>query len=290
MSTFLNRLSKKHSSLTNTQKMVIEYMHDHKLEASYMSLKELALAADVSEGTVISMSRSLGFQDFVSMRQAFRELISSQFKEAGYEPAYNDQVPFFQDLLVDFISTQKNNYFNTLNSLHLNDLETCTNLIMQARQVYVLGHDTSKIAADYLVHRLSFMQISSWAKQIGELDSLQAMLTKIDPDDLFIFISLPPYHHPSKNIVNYIEDKNGKIIVLTDSRLTPVITEKSHNLFSRTKAPYLFNTMSSIFALIEVLIASIAIKLGDELNKYIDDFHKVSEQINSHINLFGTEG
>ena len=272
------------SAMSNTQKRIAEYVMEHPQEMCYLTLKQLADRAGVSEVTVLNFCHSLGLKSFTELRDRFREAeikspdLCEPIKdlERRYQESQNSDDKRF----LNFALVQHSNYLESIQQNSAEEFFTIGKRILEAERVYVLGHDASKIPADYMVHRMRFMEISASAIQIGERHSVNALLANIREKDLLCFISLKDYHEPSRDIARFASSRGGETVVITDGKDSPVGTVAEHTLLCTAAAPLLFNSMSTVMSTIELLTAAVAVLLGDKLDEYVEEFLRVNRYLN----------
>lgn len=261
--------------LSNTMQRIHRFVFDHLFEICYLSLKELSQQAQVSEVTVLSFCHQIGFDSFNEFRDFFRAFVGFSLQNNPFvirPSASITSVRADEDAVRKFMWLQYNNYTKTVLNADFAGARKAARIIHQSEQVYVMGHDASKISADYFSHRLKLLRLKAWSLQLGAAESVQAILANLNQNDTAIIISMQPYFKPSKDIVKYIEMRGASIIVITDSFESPAVGKKSIPLLCKTKAPLIFNTMSSTMALMELLTSMIAVEMGDRYEQVVHEF------------------
>ena len=82
MTDLLSRIQENFSSLTNSQRIVAEYVGDNLNSLAFMTLDELAYRIGVSTTTVIRFARTLGYSGYSDMQQAIRAAMQGKREEA----------------------------------------------------------------------------------------------------------------------------------------------------------------------------------------------------------------
>lgn len=279
-------IRKQYPEMSRTRQRLARFILEHFGEVCFYSLRELSKASQTSEVTILSFGKSLGFPSYIALRNEIRK--QAEHKRALCKKM--DQLSVLSERaesaelkrFYSFMMTQHSNYLNSIFENSSDLFFTCGERILNAKQIYILGHDASIIPADYLAHRLQFMKINASSHQIGESNSINALMTKLDSHDVLVFISLKDYHKPSQEIARFAQSRGAQIIVITDSMESPVVTEDSLNLLCQAEAPLMFNTMSTPMAIIEILTAGIAILLGDKLDEFMKEFLRVHQYLYEH--------
>lgn len=278
-------------TLSKTMQRVHRYIFENPFEVCYLSLKDLASNVQASEVTVLALCRRLGFKNFNDFRDFFREIVSYTLKNNFFDlnqVTLSATMSEDEDVLRKFIWLQYENYTKTVLNTNFDTIREAARKLHTSDQVYVMGHDVSKITADYFAHRLKLLSINAWSIQLGEDESVSAILNNLDEFDTAVIISMNPYFTPTKHIVEYIELRGSSIVVITDSLNSPAIVGKSMVLLCQTKAPLIFNTMSAVMALMELLTGMVAVEMGDSYERIIKEFLEINTLLVPNSNLGGS--
>lgn len=274
---FVDQLRTEQMKLTGTQKKLRQYLLDHVADVGYMSLKELSEKAGVSEVSILNFGSLWGFDNYISLREAFREYTRSRMKSVFMEPLPTSLVREGREDLYRYCTDITDNHDEMIRSIDLDQLEECARALIGSRYVLIFAHDMSKIAADYLASRLTYLRIRSQSVNLGDNDTVQMLLSDLDPGDSVVIFSFPPYYMPGGDVADYVRHCGAKLITIIDSMDSPAAKDDSINFLCRTRNHFFFNSMSVPIHFVEILVFYIAITMG-----------KDHEDIVNHMNAVGS--
>lgn len=264
------------ASLTQTQRRIFEYMIGHPEAVCYETLKDISARIGAAEVSILNTCRKLGCTGYTDMKQEFRRYLGEHLKNTfnqNYTLETADEA-FYQDRhtpVASMFETEQKIIASLAASVDTEQMERCAQLLMQAHEVLLYGHDVSKVLADYFAHRLNYLRIKASSFQLGDSSTVQTSLSMAGEQDVVVLFSFPPYYKPVSNAARYAEYRGATVIVITDSSDSPAITESTNNFICDTKTKFFFNTLIGPFSLINVLTSYIALKMGTELNEILEE-------------------
>lgn len=276
------------SELTNKQRTIANYILAAPDEVAYLSLKELSLRVKASEVSILRLCRAVGLESFVALKKLLREHNSRQLRRAA-APAFlsRKEAAHANDRNAVLASVCQDELYNIqemINGLDPAALFYCTQVLLQANEVAVFAHDASYLFAEYLAYRLNFLRIKSSSIKIGDSDSVQTALARLDKNDYVILISFPPYHQPTVNLVNYCRYRGIRMMTITDSMDSPAATEDSSVFLCRTAARYFYNSQAATASFINILSSAIAQELGPRFDELLEQEREVNDFIFTDLN------
>lgn len=147
------------AGLTSKQKSIAQYIMDNPDEASYLSLKELSVRTGSSEVSVLRLCRALGYDSFVSLKDALKQHTQGAFRAATLSaPSLHpdNRIGTAEELLNKVCADEQNNLNATIAQLDAQMLVNCAHRLLESERVFVFAHDRSYVFADYLCYRLNF--------------------------------------------------------------------------------------------------------------------------------------
>lgn len=248
--------------LTSKQKKIWQFLLEHVGEIGYMSLKELSVKASVSEVSILNFCALYGFENYIDMREAFRELTKYYMEHLFINNLSDYSSQARQNELYHYRTEIIANHNEMIRNIDMNQLERCARTLINSRDVFVLGHDMSKSAADYLARRLNYLHIRSQSMNLGDLDSVQMLLSNLSPEDSVVIFSFPPYFVPTGDVAQYVRRRGAKLISITGGIDSPAVLEEGINFLCKAHNTYFFNSMSVPLHLVEIIVYYLAILAG----------------------------
>lgn len=281
----LNLIHENYSLLTHAQKSIADYLLANPDDICYISLNELSKKTSTSEITILRLCKRLGYDGFSKLKAAFRErtqllaqlnlkrnLFSSDIPAS---PGYNQKI----DMMREICTLDYDQYAEFYQTLNFDVILECAQLMLAAKTVLICGHDVSKIIADFLRLRLNLLGINAISVSSENAGMVQAYLAKFHPGDHLVAITFPHYYTPVHSIAKYAEYKGATVTAITDSILSPAITQNSRNLLCKTSAKVFYNSLTLPMALINIIASTIVVEMGPSYDKFVNDFSEAADFI-----------
>ena len=251
------RLQKSYPALTKQQKKVAEFFLSQGPEAAFLSVARLAQQVKTSQATIIRFSRSLGFQGYPELQQELQNWIKQKIspskvlqKLISKEPQENVYAKIFQMDLQNLSETQEANSEENLNR--------AVKEIIRARRIGFVGYRTSHAIAYLLYYFLSRVRKNCALLDIG--GNLTNQLINFGVRDLIVALSFPRYGRQTIEILKYGKRIGCKIIVITDTLISPASQVADIVLLAERKAATYFNSFTSAVTLVNCLAAGVSLK------------------------------
>jgi len=275
----------KYAQLTNKQQKILNYIIENPEDVCCISLKELATRVGASEVSVLRVCRELGFEGFAELKKALRNREQMQLCSLSEIEAMVRQSPANihkkrHDLFNMICLLEKRNMIDMLKGLDMDRIFECAEALLDAHEVVIFGHNASKAPADYLAHRLNYLRVNAYAIRLGDSDTVKAALLRLDEKDFVVFFSFPPYHYPTAEVVKYAQMRGARIITITDDLASPAVASGGHTFICKTKVPFCHNALSMPMMFVELLASSMAIQLGEQIDRIVKEELLISRFIN----------
>ena len=268
-------------SLTKTQTRIFEYMLNHPEAVCYDTLHDIAAHIGVTEVSVLRVCRKLGCSGYAEMKKVFRLYVSEQLKDSGGHSYTLETVDdsFRKDrgaLLRSMFDAEQQGIHSMALQISEEQIFECAQMLMNAREVLLFGHDVSKVMADYFAHRLNYLRIKATSLKLGDSDTVQTSLAMVKEKDVIVLFSFPPYYQPVANVARYAVYRGAKVITITDRADSPAVMADTCNFICGTKTKFFFNSLTAPVSLINILTSCIALEMGPALDRILEEELSVS--------------
>jgi len=152
-------LKDRSTSLSKSEKGLVDYINAYPEYAARLSQKSLAEAAGVSKPVVISCYRNLGYENFRSFQESIEYFFSSHID--SHQAARNmlNQVHNLEELLTLSLEVELRSFERLKGNLDSGKLEKVTRALKASGNVFILGEATGQYPAHYLSQRLTRYRI-----------------------------------------------------------------------------------------------------------------------------------
>ena len=95
-------------------------------------------------------------------------------------------------------------------------------------------------------------------------------MLRISKRDCFIGISFPRYSMRTLKAMEFANDRNAKVIAITDSVNSPMNLYSSCNLFARSDMVSIADSLVAPLSLINALVVALCMKIPQDVKKNLD--------------------
>ena len=113
-------------------------------------------------------------------------------------------------------------------------IDTAVSIILEAETVYIMGLRSNEPLAAFLHFYLNMIRGNIRLLNTTSVSETFEQMMHITDKDCFIGISFPRYSMRTLKAMEFANDRNAKVIALTDSAHSPMNLYSSCNLFARS--------------------------------------------------------
>lgn len=250
----------------------------------YISLKELGRRTESSEVTILRMCKTLGFDNFMNMKRAFREHTEQVIRNLRGTDLFVPDVAALNSgnkvrLLRQIGSNEYESGKNFYKAIDYNLILKASESILNANKVMIFGNELSALIGEFLYRRLVILGINAELIRPEDMDHVRAGLSHIKPHDQLIAITFPRYYQPLRNIVRYAEERNAAVISITDSTESPAVTKQSINFICPSSTKLFYNSPTLPLAIVNLIASGVVVQMGPRYEQMIQETKKIVRYI-----------
>lgn len=205
------------AKLSEREQAVADYINEHCREIIHMSITEVAEKCEVSEATVVRLSKKLGYKGF----QALKIRIAQDCVEPHLQ--------FHESLSVDdsarviaqkVISSYSRTLNETLSIVVESNLRSAAQMIAKARKVLFIAAGGSEIVAEDSANKL--LRIGITAYSFADYNTQKMLASLLSSEDVVIAISHSGASISTLETLSVAHEANAKIIVITNYGRSPI--------------------------------------------------------------------
>ena len=263
-------------SLTPETRKAASYVLENPNDVSISSIREIAEAADVKPNTFVRMARSVGFESYDDFREPFREAIrngSVNFPDRARWLQAIRQRGELGSLYADMVSSALENIETTFAGIDEAQLKIAAETIWASRQVFTLGVGVNSANAQNFTYLAStgMVQFHSIPKSGSTATD---DLAWSDERDVLIAITCKPYRREVIEATKIAKEQGVKIIGISDSLASPVITNADYGFLIAVDTPQFFPSSISTIALLETLLSFVIASASPKIVDRVEQFHE----------------
>lgn len=242
-------------------------------KAVFMTTKKLAQACSLSEATVIRFVTGLGFKKYSRFQQALREFVNTGMTLPERADLQDNDSPVF-DRFHRLVLEELNDLHYLYKNLDIDAVTEIVDLLSEKSSVYVTGARLSYTFAYYL--GLSLSKIRKGIQTIVGSDSNAIDVLACAPEQsLVILIATTRYPNELIKLSRLVNRLGHKLVVLTDSSISPVIQFADISLVVPSKSiPFIANP-TNMMCVIKHIIQELARKKNVGLKDHQERLERI---------------
>lgn len=288
----LSKINDSFSKLTKGQKVIAKFVLDNYDTAVFMTAAEIAKAVGVSESTVVRFAVSVGYEGFPEFSKAMEIWYKSKMNTISMMGStYSKESQ--SDLLNAVLKSDMKRMEDTIANLDVEAFELAVDIIINARKVYVVGLRTCEPLAEFLHFYLNMIRDDVIMLKTTSASEMFEQMIRINEDDCIIGISFPRYSMRTLKAIEFANDRNAKVITLTDSVHSPMNLYSSCNLLAQSDMVSIVDSLVAPLSVINALVVALCLRLPDEVKKNLETLEDVwgnyQIYLNDEINFIDDE-
>ncbi|MGN0361884.1 MAG: MurR/RpiR family transcriptional regulator [Bilifractor sp.] len=253
------RISRHYPRMSKGQKRLADYVMDHYEKAAFMTAAELGRQARVSESTTVRFATLLGYQGFPEFHQTLEELVRNRLNSIQRMEVTYERIP--QEKILDTVLTSDIEKIKlTQEHMDRKAFHQAIETILTAKSIYVMGLRSCAPLAAFLAFYLN--EIFDNVHLVNSTGSSEVFeqLVRIGEGDVIIGISFPRYSMRTLKAMEFANNRNAKVITLTDSIHSPMNLYSSCNLIARSDMASIVDSLVAPLSVINALIVALSMR------------------------------
>ncbi len=280
----INRINEKYSRLSKGQRLLATYITDNYDKAAFLTAAGLGKTVGVSESTVVRFATQLEYKGYPEFQKALQDMVRNKLNsaqsdmEATFERINRDEV-------LDFVlGADIDNIKNTLDNVDRSAFDLAVRTIIGARKIYIIGLRSCAPLAEFLSFYLHMVFPDVVLLKSVSANELFEQTLHISENDVMIGISFPRYSMRTLKMLEFANNRNAKVITLTDSVHSPMNLYSSCNLLSRSSMVSAVDSLTAPLSVINALIVAIFMQKKAELVKTLEDLEDIWDEYQVYDN------
>lgn len=257
-------------TLPKKQERLCNYILENHQDIGILTVKELADSAQVGTTTVMRLTKSLGYENFVDFKKQIYQMQTNNLNrwESVKGSFERDARESNISQLHWIIQKSLDNVSQILSPQLIAEFEKATKLLINSERIHVFGARPYKAAAIYFE-----VLINEFSNKINQLsydsETLFDRVPFFKSDEVLMVLSFEPYTKRTLSLVDLAASKNIPIILLTNQLSCPAAKNADCILQVPTETEFF-----SIVPLI-VLLEAIVVEIGRNSDNAIRNIEKL---------------
>lgn len=288
----ITRINERFSKMSKSHKVIASYISDNYDQAVFMTAAQLGKTVGISESTVVRFASSLGYDGYPEFQKALEEWVKDKLsgvQKIGVKYGKSTQ----SEILTSVLNSDMEKIADTIDNLDPVAFETATDIILQARHVYIVGLRSCEPLADFLSFYLNMIRGDVSMVRTTSVTELFEQMIRVDERDCVIGISFPRYSMRTLKAMEFATDRNAKVITITDTVHSPMNLYSSCNLLARSDMVSIVDSLVAPLSVINALVVAMCLKQPEEVKQNLKDLEEAwgnyQVYLNDEINFIDDE-
>ncbi len=255
----ITRINECYSRMSKGKKSIATYVCDHYEQAVFMTAAELGKIVGMSESTVVRFAMSLGYEGYPEFQKALTEWVSDKFgsvEKVGRRFGKSTE----GEILSSILSSDISNIEHTINNIDVAAFKTAVDAILKARTVYIVGVRSCAPLAEFLHFYLGLIRGDNILIRSTNVTEMFEQMIRVGNRDAVIGISFPRYSMRTLKCMEFANDRNAKVITITDSVHSPMNLYSSCNILAKSDMASIVDSLVAPLSVINALVVALCMR------------------------------
>ncbi len=264
-----NRINQKYSSMSKGQKLLATYISDNYDKAVFLTAERLGKVVGVSESTVVRFATFLGYKGYPEFQKALEGLVRNKLNSIQRMEVTYGRISQ-PEILETVLQSDAEKIKNTLDIIDQKAFEQALEIILQAEHVYIMGIRSCAPLASFMAFYFNLILDNVHLIHTNNSSEVFEQMVRISEKDVIIGISFPRYSMRTLKAMEFANNRNAKVITLTDSVHSPMNLYSSCNLIANSDMASIVDSLVAPLSVINALIVALCMKKQSEVAKTLE--------------------
>ena len=249
----LQKIDEKYPRLSKGQKKLADYIRQEYDKAAFLTAAKMGEVVGVSESTVVRFAMTLGYKGYPEFQKALEELVRTKLNSIQRMEVTYGRISQ-GEILTSVLQADIEKIKLTMGSMDQEAFEMAvdTNLQLICEDVTLVNTNSSSEIFEQLI--------------------------RIGQDDVVIGISFPRYSMRTLKALEFANNRNAKVITLTDSVHSPMNLYSSCNLIARSDMASIVDSLVAPLSVINALVVALCMKKQKEVVATLETLEKIWDE------------
>lgn len=270
----ITRMNEKFPTMSKSHKAIAGFIADHYEQAVFMTAAKLGKTVGVSESTVVRFASGLGYIGYPEFQKKLEVRVKDKLntvQKIGAKYGNSTQLELLREVL--FGDMEK--ISATLEDLDPAAFEMAVDIILGAKDIYIAGIRSCGPLADFLSFYLNMIRGGVHLLRTTSISEMFEQMIRIDESDAVIGISFPRYSMRTLKAMEFANDRNAKVITITDSVHSPMNLYSSCNLLAKSEMVSIVDSLVAPLSLMNALVVALCLKRPEAVRQNLETLEEV---------------
>lgn len=279
----LTRIRERTDKMSKGHRAIAYFILEHYDQAVFMTAAKLGETLGISESTVVRFASGIGYGGYPQFQKALEDCVKSrlgrvQRMDAKYSRSSQSEI------LTSVMTADMEKLQHTIDNLDPQAFDTAVDTILWAQTVYVMGLRSNEPLAGFLQFYLNMIRGNVVLLNTTSVSETFEQMIHISERDCFIGISFPRYSMRTLKAMEFANDRNAKVIAITDSVNSPMNLYSSCNLLARSDMVSIVDSLVAPLSVINALVVAICLKRPQEVKRNLETLEETWNNYQVYLN------
>ncbi|HBV85011.1 MAG: MurR/RpiR family transcriptional regulator [Lachnospiraceae bacterium] len=265
----ISRINEKFNKMSKSHKKLATFVIDHYEQAAFMTAAKMAKTVGISEATVVRFAYALEYEGYPEFQASLADWVKKRLNSVqsiGAKYGSSTQA----EILTSVLSADIEKIEDTMEHIDAQAFEAAIDIILGAKHVYIIGLRSCKPIAQFLHFYLNMIRGDvNLIDSTSTSETFEQML-RINEKDVVIGISFPRYSMRTLKAMEMANDKNAKVVTITDTIHSPMCLYSSCNLLARSDMVSIVDSLVAPLSIINALVVAMCLKKPDDVRRNLE--------------------
>ena len=288
----LDRIREPYKGMSKGHKKIASFILEHYDQAVFMTAARLGDALRISESTVVRFAAGIGYRGYPEFQRALEECVQNKLSSVQkIDAKYGHSTQ--SEILTSVLTADMDKLQHTIQHLDAAAFETAVDTILGADHIYIMGLRSNAPLAEFLHFYLNMIRGNVVLLKTTSVSETFEQMIRIDERDCFVGISFPRYSMRTLKAMEFANDRNAKVIAITDTIHSPMNLYSSCNLLARSDMVSIVDSLVAPLSVINALVVAMCLKCPQEVKRNLDlleqTWNNYQVYLNDEINFIDDE-
>ena len=279
----ITRINEKFPHMSKGHKAIAAFILEHYDQAAFMTAARLGRQLHVSESTVVRFASGIGYSGYPEMQAELAARVTSRLnavERVGVKYAGRSQ----SEVIESVLASDMENIRATTESLDAAAFDAAVDILLEAKTVYVIGIRSCAPLAEFLSFYLNMVRGGIVLLKTTSLSEVFEQMLRVGREDAVIGIGFPRYSMRTLKALEFANDRNAKVITITDSVHSPMCLYSSCNLFAASDMVSIVDSLVAPLSVINALVVALCLKQPQTVRESLESLDGVwnNYQVSMH--------
>lgn len=277
------RINAQYDQMSKSHKAISNYISEKYDQAVFMTAAKLGEVLGISESTVVRFAAVVGYSGYPELQRAMEECVKGRLnnvQQMGVKYGRSSQ----SEILTSVLSSDMEKIQDTIDNLDPTAFETAVSTILNADTVYIMGLRSNEPLAAFLHFYLNMIRGRIVLLNTTSISETFEQMIRINEKDCFIGISFPRYSMRTLKAMEFANDRNAKVIAITDTIHSPMNLYSSCNLLARSDMVSIVDSLVAPLSVINALVVALCMKCPDLVKKNLETLEETWNNYQVYLN------